>query len=197
MGPSAPDFCHGFTMSDAVVAALCGAVLAGLAALLVQLSATFINNRTSERVARARGLAEYVASTHSGVIAMGLLALQPEGKKAEYRASPFYTAREDRETSALNVVQLLDPDSVVLACTRLHHALVALERDALARQWEEDEWRERRKSVDPWVEQVFEAGRQSLGRRATSRQALWDRALADVRTDRSVGRGARAPSDGA
>lgn len=171
-------------MSDTVIAALVGASLAGILTLVVQLGVAVMARRHTEGHARAKGIAEFVSATHGAVVAIGLLAQQPLESKSSFRASAFYTSREDRETSALNVVQLLDPVDVVQAAAELHCALIRLEQDAQTREWTEVEWHSHRSTIlGGYVTRVFTAGRKTLGRPDLERDRIWTKARATQALD--------------
>lgn len=84
------------------------------------------------------------------MLSIGLLAAQLESAKSKFLTGEFYTSSETRESTALNAIQLLEPEGVVKACLRLHAALVLLERQARSKQWDADDWSRHRVDVDPW-----------------------------------------------
>lgn len=136
--------------------------------------------RSREQEARALRLAEFLGSTHQGALSIGLLAAQPESAKTEFFTGEFYTSSETRESTALNAIQLLEPEGVVKACLRLHAALVILERQARSKQWDADDWSNHRVDVDPWVDGVVSAALESLGRPGLDRATLWAEATMAV-----------------
>ena len=144
--------------------------------------------RHTEAHARAKGIAEFVSATRGAVIAIGHLARQPMESKASFSESGFYTSREDRETSAFNVVQLLDPVDVVEAAADLHSALVRLEQDAKAKTWTQADWEGHRATIlNGYVTSVFAAGRRTLGRPELDRDAIWKKSRATQALDNGNG----------
>lgn len=168
------------TVDTALMAALVGAVVAAVTTWLLDIRRDRSSDRRQEQESRALRLAEFLGSTHQGALSIGLLAAEPMEKKADFFTGEFYTSSETRESTALNAIQLLDPEEVVKACLRLHAALVALEREALSQHWNAEEWGAQRISIDTWVDGVVSSALTALGRPGLDRAAQWTQAKLDV-----------------
>lgn len=170
-------------MDTALIAVLVGAAAAALTTWLLDIRRDREAERRRELESRALRLAEFLGATHQGALSIGLLAAKRLGDEKDlFLTGQFYTESETRESTALNAIQLLDPEDVVKACLRLHAALVALEKDALGRQWSTGEWSVRRAAVGHWVDTVLCTALKSLGRPYVDRSRYWDEAAADVRS---------------
>lgn len=159
-------------MDTALIAVLVGAATAALTTWLLDIRRDIAADRRKEREDRALRLAEFLGSTHQSALSIGLLATQSHSNKTEFFTSSFYTSSETRESTALNAIQLLDPEEVVKACLRLHAALVAREGQALGKQWKPDEWSSEGVDLGPFVDGVVSAALKSLGRPDLDRAAL-------------------------
>jgi hypothetical protein len=167
-------------MDTALIAALVGTVAAALTTWLLDIRRDRAADRRREQESRALRCAEFLGATHQGALSITLLATEPMPTKQEFFTSGFYTSSETRESTALNAIQLLDSEEVVKACLRLHAALVSLERQALNKQWNTEEWSSIRDAVGPWVDGVVSAALSALGRPELTRAAEWAAAKRDV-----------------
>lgn len=170
-------------VDTALIAALVGAAAAAITTWLLDIRRDRATDRRQEQESRALRLAEFLGSTHQGALSISLLAAEPMSTKTEFFTGEFYTSSETRESTALNAIQLLDPEEVVKACLRLHAALVVLERQALAQQWNVEEWSAQRAKVDPWVDGVVSSALTALGRPGLDRAEQWVQARLDVEAE--------------
>ena len=182
-------------MTSEVFAALVGALVAGGVALLAQLIARRQTRTEALDDQRAKRIGDFLAATHSAVLAIGGLALLPEGdgqgSKGPALASSEMATIRDRVNMVINTIQLLEDSPVVTAAAELDRCLVRLEDEAMASQWSRDGWRTRRNEVlGAAVDDVYAAGRRALRRAPLARAQLWSSA-----DRRGLGRvGANAPA---
>lgn len=168
-------------MTPEVIAALLGAVVAGVIAVASQLFSGRQARSAAQDDARAARLGEFLAATHAAVLAIGEVAYLPDGEgrgcKGSLRSGSAMQTRRDAVNRSLNVIQLLDDEPIVDAVAELDRSLVRLEDESLAMAWDRDAWRSRRSEVlGGSIDNVYAAGRAALGRDPIDRAQLWSSA---------------------
>ncbi len=174
-------------MDVTVVAAIVSAFVAAVTTLFLDIRRDRRADRRAEIDSRANRLAEFLGSTHQAVVLIGILAKTPSPNKAAFRQGMEYMENESREATALNAIQLLDPEGVVNACIRLHRMLVHLHHSALAKEWSDAAWAPMQSAINSWVDDVLDAGHEAIGHSPLDRQKMWDAADREILERHSEG----------
>jgi hypothetical protein len=145
-------------VSDAS-AVVIGASISAVIAVLVVLLTAYLERARKSRGDSAFRLAEYLASTHAGSLAIGELARVPASEKKVAREAVMLLV--DRKNTVFNAIKLLEVGEIVCAAKAIDDQLIALLGNAEKKEYEDD-WGDQRELLDKAVEEFIATSRKTL-----------------------------------
>jgi hypothetical protein len=145
-----------------------GASISAVIAVFVVLLTAYLERRRKSHSDSADRLAEYLASTHDGEVAISDLARAADGDKNKARED--VRLRMDRKNTVLEAIKLLEKDEIVVAANKLDERLQDLFAKAKEKEYK-DEWPAERRDLEEAVAEFIKVSREELRPRADRKAA--------------------------